>query len=52
MTELMLLGCIAIRLGEVGFKIECDPDKRIVKTKRAAELVGRVCRSGWSGIIV
>lgn len=47
MTELMLLGNIAIRIGEVGFKIECDPQKRIIKTKRAAELASRKYRQGW-----
>jgi len=47
MTELMLLGCIAIHIGEVGFKIECDPVKREVKTKEARALVSRVPRSGW-----
>jgi len=47
MTELMLLGCIAIKLDKPGMKIECDPVKRIVKTKEAAALVGRTPRKGW-----
>jgi len=47
MTELMLLGCLAIRIGEVGLKIECDPVKREVITKKAKELVSRVPRKGW-----
>jgi predicted dehydrogenase len=47
MTELMLLGCVAIRIGEVGFKIDCDPVKREVKTKEARAFISRVPRSGW-----
>ncbi len=48
MTELMLLGCVAIKLNKPGEKIECDPVKRVVKTKEAAALLGRVPRKGWS----
>ncbi len=48
MTELMLLGNIAIRIGEVGYRIECDPAKRIVKTKKAADMVAREYRKGWT----
>ena len=51
LAELMLLGCIAIRIGEVGFKIECDPIKREVKTKEALKFIGRDYRKGWDGII-
>jgi len=47
MTELMLLGCISIRLGEVGLKIECDPVKRTIKTREALALRGRKERKGW-----
>jgi len=47
MTELMLLGCLPIRLNEVGLKIECDPVKRTIKTKRALALRGRKYRKGW-----
>jgi predicted dehydrogenase len=47
MTELMLLGCVAIRIGEIGLKIECDPIKREVKTKEARALVHREPRKGW-----
>ena len=47
MTELMLLGCIAIRIGEVGFKIECDPVKREVLTKEAKAFICRTPRKGW-----
>jgi len=52
MTELMLLGCVSIHLGEVGLKIECDPVKREVKTAAARKYVARVpYRKGWDGII-
>ncbi|MCX7823939.1 MAG: Gfo/Idh/MocA family oxidoreductase [Verrucomicrobiae bacterium] len=48
LTEVMLLGVLAEKIGKVGFKIECDPVKRIVKTKEAAALLGRRYRKGWS----
>jgi predicted dehydrogenase len=48
MTELMLLGCVAIKLNKPGFKIECDPVKREVKTKEAIALLSRKPRQGWS----
>ena len=48
LTEVMLLGCICERLGQVGMKIECDPFKRIVKTPAAAALVKRQYRKGWA----
>lgn len=47
MTELMLLGCITIRLNQVGLKIECDPVKREVLTKEAVAMLSRVPRKGW-----
>ena len=47
MTELMLLGCIAIHIGEVGFEIKCDPAKREVITPKAKAYVSRVPRKGW-----
>ncbi len=47
MTELMLLGCIAIRKGEPGYKFECDPTARKVLTADAAALVSREPRKGW-----
>ena len=47
MTELMLLGVMAIRMDEVGLKIECDSKKREVVTKQAKAFVGRTPRKGW-----
>jgi predicted dehydrogenase len=47
LTEVMLLGCICEKIGKVGFKIECDPVKRVVLTKEALALVNREYRSGW-----
>jgi len=47
MTELMLLGCISIRIGEPGLKIECDSKKREVLTPAAKKFVDRKPRTGW-----
>jgi predicted dehydrogenase len=47
LTEVMLLGAISERIGQVGFKIECDPVKRTIKTKEALALRGREYRKGW-----
>ena len=47
LTEVMLLGCICEKIGQVGFKIECDPVKRVVKTKEALAFVSREYRAGW-----
>jgi predicted dehydrogenase len=47
LTEVMLLGAISERVGEVGLKIECDPVARTVKTKAALAHVGREYRKGW-----
>ncbi len=51
MTELMLLGCVVTRMGEVGSRVECDPVKREVKNKEAQQFIGRVYRKGWDGVI-
>ncbi len=48
LTEVMLLGAIAEKIGKIGFRIECDAEKRVVKTADAAALVGREYRKGWS----
>lgn len=48
LTEVMLLAAMAIKLGEVGGKIECDPVKREIKTAEALALVHREYRKGWS----
>lgn len=48
LTEVMLLGCMSERIGQVGFKIECDPVRREIKTKEALVLAGREYRKGWS----
>ena len=48
LTEVMLLGAILEKIGQVGFKIECDPVKREIKTKEALALIGRQYRSGWT----
>lgn len=47
LTEVMHIGAIAEKIGQVGFKIECDAVKRIVKTKEALPYVGRKYRAGW-----
>mgnify|MGYP000005848619 CR=1 FL=1 len=46
-TEVMLLGAICERIGQVGFRIECDPVKRVVKTREALAYVSRENRKGW-----
>ena len=43
-----MLGAILERIGQVGFKIECDPEKRIIKTKEALAFASREYRKGWS----
>ena len=43
----MLLGAIAEKMGKVGFKIECDPVQRVVKTEAALPYLGREYRKGW-----
>ena len=48
LTEVMLLGAIAERIGKVGFKIECDAVKRTIKTKEALALASRRYRKGWT----
>lgn len=40
-TEVMLLGAIAEKIGEVGFRIECDAPSRTIKTKQAIALAAR-----------
>ena len=40
-TEVMLLGAIAEKIGEVGFRIECDAPARTIKTRRALSLASR-----------
>src|SRR5688572_17959068 len=47
LTENMLLGAIVVRMGEVGARIECDPTKRIIKTKDAHAYAARQYRQGW-----
>lgn len=47
LTENMLLAAIAIRIGEVGFKIDCDPVKRVIKTQQALQYASRKYRQGW-----
>jgi predicted dehydrogenase len=47
LTENMLLGAIAIRMGEVGSKFECDAVKRTIKTKEAMQFASREYRKGW-----
>ena len=47
LTEVMLLGCICEKIGQIGFKIECDPVKREIKTKEALALASREYRNGW-----
>jgi len=48
LTEDMILGTMLEKIGQVGFKIECDPVNRVVKTKEALALLGREYRKGWS----
>ncbi len=47
LTEVMLLGAISEKIGEVGFKIDCDPVKREILTKEALPYRTRVYRPGW-----
>jgi predicted dehydrogenase len=47
LTEVMLLGAMAIRMGEVGSKIECDAEKRIIKTREVLPWANREYRKGW-----
>ncbi|MBV9469750.1 MAG: hypothetical protein JOZ57_10960, partial [Abitibacteriaceae bacterium] len=46
-TEVLLIGAIAEKIGQVGFKIECDPVWRRIKTPEAIALTGREYRKGW-----
>jgi hypothetical protein len=48
LTEVMLLAAMAIKIGEVGGKIECDAEKREIKTAEALALANREYRKGWS----
>lgn len=47
LTEVQLLGAIAVRIGQLGMKIECDPVARTVKTREAQALLWREPRRGW-----
>ncbi len=47
LTENMLLAAIAIKIGEEGFKIECDAEKKTVKTREAIPYLAREYRKGW-----
>jgi len=47
LTEVMLLGVIAEKIGEIGLKIECNPEKRIIETRQALEYISRQYRPGW-----
>ena len=48
LTEVQLIGSLAIKIGQVGFKIECDPVGKTVKTKEAQALLWREPRQGWN----
>ena len=48
LTEVMLIGAIAIRMNDVGGVIECDPTKREIKTREARKYLSRDYRRGWS----
>jgi hypothetical protein len=43
----MLIGAIAEKIGEVGFKIDCNPEKREIVTPLAQTYWGREARKGW-----
>jgi len=46
LTEIMLLGCVALRVGK---RLEWDgPGMRAKNAPEAAQFVRRVYRSGWS----
>ena len=47
LTEVLLVGALAERIGQPAFRIECDPTGRTIKTKEALDLVGREYRNGW-----
>jgi len=48
LTEVMLLGAITQKIGEVGAKLECDPVNRTIITKDALQYYGRQYRKGWT----
>ena len=47
LTEVMLLGTLVEKIGEVGFKMECDPVKREIITPRVRAMRGREYRKGF-----
>lgn len=48
LTEVMLLGSISEKIGEVGFKINCDAEKREILTREARAYRQRnTYRKGW-----
>jgi predicted dehydrogenase len=47
LTDVMLIGAIAEKIGEVGFKIDCNPEKREIVTPLAQTYWGREYRKGW-----
>jgi hypothetical protein len=47
MTEVMLLGAMVEKMGDVSGKIECDAAKREVLTAAAKEMTRREPRKGW-----
>jgi len=47
LTENMLLAAMAIKIGQEGFKIECNPVAHTVKTQEAHDLVERQYGAGW-----
>ena len=47
LTEVMLLGAIVEKIGQVGFKLECDAAGRKIKSKEGLAYLGREYRKGW-----
>jgi predicted dehydrogenase len=47
LTEVLLLGALTERIGKTGVKMECDAEKREIKTKAYLDIMDREPRKGW-----
>jgi predicted dehydrogenase len=47
LTEVLLLGALTERLGQTGAKLDCDAEKREVKTKAYLDIIDREPRKGF-----
>ena len=48
LTEVLLLGALTERLGQKGVKLECDAEKREVKTQAYKDIMDREPRKGFT----